>query len=238
MKIQYINHSGFAITAPKATMIFDYSRGDVPAPDPSLPVYVFVSHVHSDHFNPQVADKLQQVRQVIYVLSSDIPARERDGLKQRHQPSQDVQIVCVDAGMTVDLPDMTVQTLKSTDAGVAFIIEIEGKRIYFAGDLHWWTWIGEIEAAEQAMKDAFMCEMDKIKGMAFDAAFLVLDPRQEERYWWGFDYFMRNTKTAKAFPMHCWGKYDLVDQLIADKRSETYRDAIVPIHQKGEIFGI
>ena len=36
-----------------------------------------------------------------------------------------------------------IRTLKSTDEGVAFLVEAEGKSIYHAGDLNWWYWEGE-----------------------------------------------------------------------------------------------
>jgi L-ascorbate metabolism protein UlaG (beta-lactamase superfamily) len=145
-------------------------------------------------------------------------------------------MVYMQADETRSFPELTVSTLKSTDEGVAFILEIDGRRIFFAGDLHWWTWKGEIDEAESAMKDAFFHEIDKIRGTAFDLAFLVLDPRQEERYWWGFDAFMKATDTKYAFPMHSWGKYVLVDLLKSNPASESYRDKVVSVHEKGEIF--
>ena len=54
MKITYIGHSGFAVETEKAALIFDYYTGDIPAFDPDVPLYVFVSHRHRDHFNPDI----------------------------------------------------------------------------------------------------------------------------------------------------------------------------------------
>lgn len=234
MKIQFVKHSCFAVTMPSATLIFDYSRGGVPELDPQLPVYVFISHAHGDHFNPEVIDEVRNYPSVTFIVSSDIPEKDREAMKKR--ASHDRKFVYVGADERAEFPELTVRTLKSTDEGVAFVIEIDRKKIYFAGDLHWWTWEGESDEAEEAMKQAFIREMDKIKDEHFDLAFLVLDPRQEDRYWWGFDYFMKNVGASHAFPMHSWGKYKLVENLIADPCSETYRKNIIPVHQSGEIF--
>ena len=48
-----------------------------------------------------------------------------------------------DEEITVD--NMKIKTLESSDIGVAFLIEIEGKVIYHAGDLNWWHWDGDTE---------------------------------------------------------------------------------------------
>jgi L-ascorbate metabolism protein UlaG (beta-lactamase superfamily) len=229
MKIQFVKHSCFVVTLSSAILIFDYAQGELPEFDGNLPVYVFASHAHGDHFNPEIIEKTKQLKQVTYVFSGDIPVQS---LMTQHP------IVSMNADESRSFPELAVSTLKSTDEGVAFVIETEGKCIYFAGDLHWWTWKGETDEAEAAMKDAFFNEINKIRGKEFDLAFLVLDPRQEERYWWGFDAFMRTTQTRYALPMHSWGKYDLVDRLIADPVSEPYRQAILPVHEKGEIFSL
>lgn len=236
MKIHFIKHSCFAIEMLSATLIFDYSRGELPDFNRELPVYVFISHAHNDHFNPQIVNELQDYPDVTFVISSDIPEADRRVMKE--QALGDRESIYIDADKSVVFPELTVRTLKSTDEGVAFVIEIDQKKIYFAGDLHWWTWEGESDEAEEAMKQAFIHEMDKIGGENFDLAFLVLDPRQEERFWWGFDYFMKNVGAAHAFPMHCWGKYQLIDELLAVDCSETYRKNIVPVHRSGEIFCI
>lgn len=84
--------------------------------------------------------------------------------------------------------EMMIETLKSTDEGVAFIIEYGGKTIYFAGDLHWWSWMGESEADAERREAEYKLEMEKIRGRHFDTAFVVLDPRQEETLLVGHEY--------------------------------------------------
>ena len=42
----------------------------------------------------------------------------------------------------VEIGNLKIRTLKSTDLGVAFMVETEGRRIYHAGDLNRWQWEG------------------------------------------------------------------------------------------------
>ena len=93
-------------------------------------------------------------------------------------------ILYMGKNQTYELKNIRVQTLTSTDEGVAFFIECEGKSIYHAGDLNWWTWKGETKEEFLEMKKRFQGEIQKIKGKYFDLAFLPLDPRQEEKFYW------------------------------------------------------
>ena len=159
MKVQFIDHSGFVVTLPTAILVFDYYKGELPEFDGSLPVYVFVSHTHRDHFNPIIVDKTMDMEKVTYVMSFDIPAKLRKAISEKTAPKGHT-VIYMDADDTVSFPELSVRTLRSTDEGVAYIIQIADKKIYFAGDLHWWTWPGEVESVDQMMTDAFMKEMD------------------------------------------------------------------------------
>ena len=64
--------------------------------------------------------------------------------------------------------DLNIHTLLSSDKGVAFIIEIGNKRIYHAGDLHWWHWIGEPDSDNNYQANTFKSEINKIKDLNFD----------------------------------------------------------------------
>jgi hypothetical protein len=59
---------------------------------------------------------------------------------------------------------VTVKAFKSTDEGVAFLIEAEGKVLYHAGDLNNWVWEGEPEEYNFRMSEAFHSELLKIAG--------------------------------------------------------------------------
>ena len=116
--------------------------------------------------------------------------------------------------------------------------EYMGKSIYFAGDLHWWTWIGSPVEEEIFYEKTYQHELSKIKDRHFDAAFVVLDPRQEERYWWGMHEFMKYANADVVFPMHFWKDYKLIDKFKQVDISKEYAHKIMSITHEGQVFEI
>ena len=139
------------------------------------------------------------------------------------------------AGRTLLLHDLKITTFRSTDAGVAFLVEAGGKALFHAGDLQWWHWEGEPGSWNADMERDFKKECAKLKGQAVDAAFLVLDPRQEEAFWWGFDWWMRTLDAKAAFPMHSWEDFQISRRLKALPVSFPYRDRIVELFYPGQV---
>ncbi len=92
-----------------------------------------------------------------------------------------------------------IVTLLSNDSGVAFIVRTREGTVYHAGDLNDWYWEGEPEADNQRLTSAYRAEIRKIKGMHFDAAFVPVDPRQEEHYADGILYFLENVDCNAIF---------------------------------------
>ena len=123
----------------------------------------------------------------MYVLSDDI-WRKRAPQELRRQ----ILFLGPEEEASVNLPPaVKVRTFKSTDEGVAFMVECEGKRIYHAGDLNNWVWRGEPEADNARMSDRYHRELDEMAGNHVDVAFVPLDPRQEEDFYRGMDDYMR-----------------------------------------------
>ena len=106
-----------------------------------------------------------------------------------------------------------------------------GSYVYHAGDLNWWTWKGETEEEKQKMeknfKDdlEFLCE--KLAGNEITAAFLPLDPRLENHYADGFDYYMHNIPIRYAFPMHAFGDYSVIGRLMKEDIACEYRNKVI-----------
>lgn len=251
MKITYIHHSSFAVELPHAVFLFDYFKGTLPDFPKEKPLYVFASHKHQDHFDLKIFSLAEKYPRIHYILSRDIhlsPAylerhkipKERLSLvtfigKEQSRTFCNEKMVSPDEAEP-ESPFLTVETLTSTDEGVAFMVTCEGVRLYHAGDLNWWTWIGETSEEYEDMKNRFFREMEKLRGRTFDVAFVPLDPRQEERYYWGFDAFMRTVDVKAVFPMHFWGDPSVIDKLLADPLSEPYRDRIQRVGREGEEF--
>ena len=238
MKITYIHHSCFSVELDRAVFLFDYFEGELPAFPREKELVVFASHKHHDHFDRAVFRLAEEYPAVWFLLSKDIRMsenyRKRMGISDRAAE----RITYVGKNQTLEFPvggqPLKIETLASTDEGVAFVLGYEGRSLYHAGDLNWWTWIGETKDEYEDMTGRFKAEMEKLKGRHFDAAFVPLDPRQEERYFWGFDYFMRVTDTDRAFPMHFWGDFSVIDRLILDPVSEPYREKVQRISRRGE----
>ena len=227
MVVTYIEHSGFSVELPECTLLFDYYLGKLPEFPKEHPLIVFASHVHGDHFQKKIFQLREQYQEVYYVLSDDIPKK---------YDAPDVTWVSSDVKVTVAGCEITC--LKSTDEGVAFLVKCGEKTVYHAGDLNWWHWEEESATYNDEMKQNYQREVDKLEGRKIDAAFVPVDPRLEDAYFWGIDYFMRKTDTKVVFPMHFWGKYETIDCLIRQKETEDYRDRIAEIDWKGERFSI
>ena len=86
------------------------------------------------------------------------------------------------------------------------------------------------------MRGDYQKEIETLAGEKIDLAFVVLDPRQEEQFYWGFDWYMWHTDTKIVFPMHMWKQYEVQDRLIGMEVSEPYREKIMRIREMGQVF--
>ena len=233
MKITYIQHSGFAVELADKVLIFDYYKGELPSFESDRDVYVFVSHRHYDHFQRSIFQWAEEFPRITYILSGDVKEAVPSSAPKE-------KIHFVGSGERLRIGDgegtFLVETLRSTDEGVAFVVETEGRTIYHAGDLNWWHWEEETDRYNQLMKKAYQKEIGKLEGLHIDAAFVPLDPRLGKEYYWGLDWFMRHTDTDIVFPMHMQGQYGLYERLMEEKTSAGYRDRVAHITGEGQVF--
>lgn len=229
MKIKYIEHSCFSVELDNVILLFDYFKGELPDFDEEKTIYVFSSHNHHDHFNISIFELLKRYPKVKYILSKDIKKKFGRKFFNTHGVDDETyeKIDFIDSYQALETSDLKVETLNSTDEGVAFIVTADDKTIYHAGDLNLWWWNGREESKNENAREQYQKEISKIKNRHFDAAFVVLDPRQEDKFYLGFDYFMKNTDTDKVFPMHFWGDSSVGERLKVMNCSEIYRDKII-----------
>lgn len=277
MNVTYIFHSGFLIETNECYYIFDYWKGSLPALDTSKPVFVFASHGHADHYNPEIFALLcsMGMRQVIAVLAKDIPPKRYPKFLQpvtvedlnagqsmrqsqealftaEDRPTDSILAGCLPAenmpakiipaemihtcmiptgripagkipavkachSQEYDLPFHThVQTLLSTDSGVAYFITCPEGTIYHAGDLNEWNLPETPEQERRQMTGSYRAAVNKLKGKAIDIAFLPLDPHLKECYADGFLYFLKNMNVDQVFPMHCWEQPEIVERFLRE----------------------
>ncbi len=210
MQIHYIFHSGFLAETASGYYLFDYYQGRLPLLDTGKPITVFSSHGHGDHYNPQIFPILKALGMgdIYAVLSKDIAPRKHPA---------DIPVLRADANRTYTLPQgEQLETLRSTDQGVAFLLATREGLVYHAGDLNDWTWAGEDEQENRRMRANYRQEIDQLKGRCIDVAFLPLDPRQEEHYADGLAYFLATVGPARAYPMHYWQQPGVIRQFLQE----------------------
>lgn len=211
MQITYIHHSCFLVETERFYYLFDYEKGDLPEMGVKKPIFVLSSHGHGDHYNPKVFDLLADLgmEQIQAVLSDDI------------QPPANVKTILVSPEKEYTLGEKQyLTTLRSTDLGVAFLIEDQGRLIYHAGDLNDWVWEEETQDYNTKMTDSYRKQIDllaqKLNGRQLELAFVVLDPRQEADYARGLCYFLEHIPARKVYPMHYWGKPEIIETFLRD----------------------
>ena len=204
LKVTYYLHSGFSCALDRVLLIFDYWLGENrelaenkridPADFANYDeIYVFISHAHPDHFDPEVMN-WHRLFPVTYVVSHDMPIGVRG---KRMAPGDAVSF-----GHRVK-----VKAFDSTDLGVSFLVDLDGIRIFHAGDLNFWHWreestVAEIEEAEEEFNRALV----PLSGEPIDIAFFPVDPRQGRMFDAGANTFIMSVKPRLLIPMHFWGR--------------------------------
>ena len=224
-KITYICHSGFLVELDHIQLLFDYYKGSLECVNKDKPLYVFASHRHPDHFVEKIFELAETYQEVHYILSNDI-------WKKRVPENLREQTVFLGPHRKETIGDVTVETLKSTDEGVAFLVETEGQTIYHAGDLNDWTWPGEPEAENRVLRERYRKEIDRLAGRKIDLAFVVLDGRQEEEKEAGMDYFTAHVTASEICPIHCWEDFTAAEAY--EKSGKTGKAVFVHYWGKSE----
>ena len=72
MEITYLGHSGFLAETSDAYYLFDYIRGELPAFSGDKRLYVFASHAHHDHWDPDIFTDKRLKDAACFILGFDI----------------------------------------------------------------------------------------------------------------------------------------------------------------------
>ncbi len=242
MKITFVGHSCFLVETKKVNLLFDYASGSLPELDKDKPLIVFASHVHGDHFHIDIFKWNASFKNVKYVLSEDVvkDCQKKEITMPKHWISvhnymQKVVPLHQDFG---DREHLLVETIPSTDEGVAFLVSIDGFKIYHAGDLNWWVWDGESKQEFNNMTALFKRYMEKLCDASIDLAFVPLDPRQEKYYALGMNYLLDTAKVNYVVPMHCWGKYEIMQQYEEEFPAQVEKHKLLKFTKENEYMDI
>lgn len=241
IKIWYLYNSGFAVKIDSTLLVFDYYNNTPYDSDESLDggvireedllgldVYVFVSHKHHDHHNKVIYSwqTLNVANKVTYILSDDLDILDGENIYYL-APHQD----CI-----IDF--LKIKTLKSNDEGIAFYIQFDGINLFHSGDLNWWNWEDESEEWKLGIEKIYKSEIQALKGLPLELAFIPVDPRLEHNYALTLNYFIEKImpEHCTVIPMHFGDAYNVFDHLKADGYLENKN--ILTISRRGQMFEI
>lgn len=225
LRIEYIYHSGFYVETEHKIFIFDWYKGKIPKLPENKRIYVFVSHFHADHYGSCIWSLPQD--RTSYLLDRKV----NPGFSKRKKIEEGkIKAHMLTANKHYSIDGIEIDTLFSTDEGLAFSIQADGYRIYHAGDLNIWYWEDEPEEDnkwQQGMYRKQMTELKKTLGEdEIDVAFLPLDPRLEDHAADGVLSFLKEIPCKALFPMHYWEQKEKCMSYVKQKEFDLYRKQI------------
>lgn len=241
VKVTYLHHSGFAVELDEYVLIFDYSTPEdfIPYIPKEKQLILFFSHKHQDHFQLKTLEWAENIsKNTCYFVGNDIKLNEKYLERKNIAPDILSRMVRMKGSETYQdaKKDFKVETLRSTDQGVAFLVRIGDISLYHAGDLNHWYWEEEPKSWNEQMEKAYQTEIDKIAGREFDIAFVVLDPRLESGYRYGMDYFLQKVSAKNIFPMHMWEDYDVIKRYKQTGTGKRFAERIKEVSEKNREF--
>ena len=210
-KITHLYQSGFTVETINHFLIFDYvipgnpndfkdALIDLNMLTSKRNIYIFVSHHHADHFMPSILEWQNDLPEIQYILSHDVPI---DSGKNIHkiQPYDHLKV-----------NEVTIKSFSSTDEGVSFLVYADHLSFFHAGDLNWWHWKDSTPAQQSKEEEDFKKEVGLLQNEKIDVAFIPVDPRLEEAYYWAGKYFFEKVKPSLLVPMHFGGHFETTHQ--------------------------
>ena len=214
-QLTYLFHSGFAYENEQCILVFDFwmdPAGVLPALLQSdKPMYVFASHFHDDHFNREIFSWRQTKSNILYLLSKDI-------LKHRRARREEAD-VWMGKGAAWEDGNIRVVATGSTDSGVSWVVETDGKRLFHAGDLNNWyaRFLSDdhpdrpvfsqefgIDIHPIQEEKRFLGELKDIRKLTdrFDVVLFPVDGRIGNGYTRGARQFIERFEVGLFVPMH------------------------------------
>lgn len=239
MQLTYLYHSGFVLSAPGVTVVIDYFEDTESATDGLLHrellhrpgrLYVLSSHFHADHFNEEILEWRQQRPDTVYVLSDDIR-------RHRQHARQTPGIHWIRKGQEYADDFLRVRAFGSTDVGVSFWLQLQGRTVFHAGDLNNWHWMDESPEEEwRGYERAFLRELEDIRAFApaVDVALFPADPRLGKEFLRGPRQWITRIRTSLFVPMHFDEQYRQVATLSPWAREQGTE--VWCIQQRGETY--
>lgn len=234
MQVTFLAHSGFLVEFSTVNILFDWWKGPLP-PLGEKPLLVCVSHRHEDHFSPEIFALDDGSRPVRYLLGKGIKLTGRNLQQWGISEKIAVDCQCIGGEETVSpFPSVTVETLRSTDLGVAYLVQAEGRTVFHAGDLNWWHWEQKDKAWNRNMEVNFKRYTEPLRDRSIDLAMVPLDFHLGKAEDWGLCYLLELARISRVLPMHQWEDTSSTDRFC--QNHPQWADRILPIRTPGQVF--
>lgn len=227
MRLVYIHHSCFLIEADGFSVLIDYFRdtgkelhqgyvNDKVLDSPGS-LYVLASHRHADHYSARVLSWKDRKENITYLLSKDIEAQN---VSNNYAP------LYLAEGDTFSDGNLTVKAYGSTDEGISFLITLQGRTFFHAGDLNNWHWSEESTPQEaQEAEQYYLNTLGRIAREVshVDVLMFPLDARLGSDFMRGARQFIQQIAVDLVVPMHFWDNPDEANRFAHEAREQNCR---------------
>jgi ankyrin repeat protein/L-ascorbate metabolism protein UlaG (beta-lactamase superfamily) len=239
--VWYLGHCGYAVKTINHLLVFDYWNL---GPDPANPclanghiipeelaatdVTVFVTHDHQDHLDTSIFAWDRQLPGVRYIYGFD-PLQSPQFQSSGYNGPEYTYVGPHDS-VTVD--SMTIVTIEANDAGVGFLITVDGVSLYHAGDHAGWA---------ENEKEGYTREIDSLANRVkhLDLAFLNTTgchSHDTTALFEGTCYTLDKLKPEVFFPTHAYGREYAYEQFAQKLASHGYTTTVALPQNRGDAF--
>lgn len=215
--IYYLGHSGWAVKTESHFLIFDYFEINRNSIDKTLVngyinpseiqdenVVVFVSHKHPDHFDKIIKTWRNVIRNITYIAG--------------WYSAQSI-FIGIPPHKSTTIDDISIVTLKSTDEGSGFLVNVDGLTIFHAGDHANWE--------DNDPEVSYYDEIDYISNKCsnVDIAFIPITTFSGMRpkcMTDGAIYALKRLNPKAAFPMHANNREYLYKEFAAEDEARAF----------------
>jgi ankyrin repeat protein/L-ascorbate metabolism protein UlaG (beta-lactamase superfamily) len=163
----YLGNCGWAVRTANNFLIFDYWSPEGESPDACLAnggicpdeiadqhVTVLVTHEHGDHYDPAIfrwADEHEDIAYVYGFRPQDLPEGSVGAGMGADYAGPDY--IHVGPRQTRSVNGLDISTIRANDAGVGYLVKVDGVTIYHAGDHAGWA---------DGERDGYFAEIDHL----------------------------------------------------------------------------
>jgi L-ascorbate metabolism protein UlaG (beta-lactamase superfamily) len=224
--IWYLFHSGWAIKTQNHLLIFDYwesedrnvpehrslSSGFInPAEISGQNVYVFISHSHADHYDPEILNWSKSIKQIKYIF----------GWKATNAPSH---ILLGKKREVLKVDDLEVFNIHHTFDNIpesAFLVRVDGLTFYHAGDHG---------HSKGSLNPRFKDNNDYLASKAKKVDFIFIPT-------WGGEYYTIEKLSPKVvFPMHDGGSERQYKKFAQKTKKRGLKVKVAAATKRGDVF--